>query len=90
MEFIVNVKKKSAKRAKSEVEQAIQWRILNDPANRLNDFTSDKNRARSQPLTHNRIKKTIFRLFYRQSPALSSSRVRETSVIRKSAMSFGL
>jgi len=61
VEFLVSVKKKSAAKAKSEVEQAIQWRILNDPANKLNDFTSEKNRARRQPLTHYRIKKTIFR-----------------------------
>ena len=61
VEFIVSVKKKSAAIARSEVKQAIEWRILNDPANKLNDFTSDKNRARRQPLTHNRIKKTIFR-----------------------------
>jgi len=61
VEFLVNVKKKSAAKAKGEVEQATQWRILNDPANKLNDFTSEKNRARRQPLTHYRIKKTIFR-----------------------------
>jgi len=61
VEFLTNVKKKSAAKAKGEVEQAIHWRILNNPLNKLNDFTSDKNRARRQPLTHYRIKKTIFR-----------------------------
>lgn len=61
VEFLVSVKKKSAAKARSEVEKAIHGRILNDPANKLNDFTSDKNRARRQPLTYYRIEKTIFR-----------------------------
>jgi len=61
VEFVVSVKKKSAAKAKTEVEQAIHWRILNDPTDKLNDFTSDKNRARQQPLTPYRIKRTIFR-----------------------------
>lgn len=61
VEFLINAKKKSAAKARGEVEQAIHWRILNNPSNKLNDFTSDKNRARRQPLTHYRIKKTIFR-----------------------------
>jgi hypothetical protein len=61
VEFLINTKKMSAAKAKGEVEQAIHWRILNDPSNKLNDFTSDKNRARRQPLTHYRIKKTVFR-----------------------------
>lgn len=67
--FLVRVKKMSAAKARSEVEQAIQWRILNDPSNKLNDFTSDKNRARRQPLTHYRIKKTIFRHFLSPIPS---------------------
>ncbi|MBU4357007.1 MAG: HNH endonuclease [Proteobacteria bacterium] len=68
VEFLVNVKKMTAAKAKSEVEQAIQWRILNSSMNKLNDFTSDKNRARRQPLTHYRIKKTIFRHFLSPIP----------------------
>lgn len=44
-----------------EVARAIHWRILNDPSNRLGDFTSEKTRARRQPLTYYRIEKTIFR-----------------------------
>ncbi len=61
VDFLVQTRKKSAAKARSEVEQAIHWRILNDTLNKLNDFTSDKNRAGRQPLTHNRIKRTIFR-----------------------------
>ncbi len=46
MEFLTTVKQKSAAKARGEIEQAIHWRILDDPANKLNDFTSDKDRAR--------------------------------------------
>ena len=59
--FLVNNKSKTASTAKKEVEQAIHWRILNDPSNKLSDFTSDKNRASRQPLTNQRIQKTVFR-----------------------------
>ncbi|MBW2021239.1 MAG: HNH endonuclease [Deltaproteobacteria bacterium] len=61
VEFLVNVKKMSVTKAKSEVARAIHWRILNDPANKLGDFISEKTRARRQPLTYYRIEKTIFR-----------------------------
>lgn len=61
VEFLISAKKMTVTRAKSEVEQAIAWRILNAPENKLNEFTSDKNRARRQPLTHYRIKKTLFK-----------------------------
>lgn len=61
VEFLVNVKGMSMAKAKGEVARAIHWRILNDAANGLGDFISEKNRARKQPLTYNRIEKTIFR-----------------------------
>ena len=61
VEFLVNVKKMSSAKAKGEVAKAIHWRILNDSSNRLGDFTSEKTRARRQPLTYYRIQKTIFR-----------------------------
>jgi hypothetical protein len=61
VDFLISTKKMTVARAKSEVGQAIEWRILNSPENKLNDFTSEKNRARQQPLTHPRIKKTLFK-----------------------------
>jgi hypothetical protein len=61
VEFLVSVKKMSAAKAKGEVARAIHWRILNDPANKLGDFISEKTRARRQPLTYYRIQKTVFR-----------------------------
>jgi len=60
-DFLVNVKRMSFSKAKSEVARAIHWRILNDPTNKLGDFTSEKNRTRRQPLTYYRIEKTVFR-----------------------------
>lgn len=68
MDFLITSKKMSGAKARAEVENAIHWRILNDPSNKLNDFTSDKNRAQRQPLTHNRIKKTIFKHFLSPIP----------------------
>ncbi|MDD5170041.1 MAG: HNH endonuclease signature motif containing protein [Syntrophales bacterium] len=61
MDFLVGAKQMTTAKARSEVEQAVEWRILNSPENKLNEFTSEKNRARQQPLTHYRIKKTLFR-----------------------------
>lgn len=61
VEFLVSIKKMSAAKARREVARAIHWRILNDPSNKLGDFISEKNRARRQPLTYNRIEKTLFR-----------------------------
>jgi len=61
VDFLVNVKGMSAAKAKGEVARAIHWRILNDSANKLGDFISEKSRARKQPLTYYRIEKTMFR-----------------------------
>ena len=61
VDFLVGVKKMSYAKAKGEVAQAIHWHILNEPANRLGDFISEKTRARRQPLTYYRIKTTIFK-----------------------------
>lgn len=61
LDFLVNVKGMSTAKARGEVARAIHWRILNDAANKLGDFISEKNRARRQPLTYYRIEKTIFR-----------------------------
>jgi hypothetical protein len=61
VDFLMTVKGMSMPKAKGEVARAIHWRILNDPANKLGDFISEKNRARRQPLTYYRIEKTLFR-----------------------------
>jgi HNH endonuclease len=66
--FLVNTKKISSSKAKSEVERAIHHRILSDPQNKLKEFISDKTRSREQPLTHNRIQKTFFRDFLSPIP----------------------
>ena len=61
VDFLVGIKGMSTPKAKGEVARAIHWRILNDPANKLGDFISEKSRARRQPLTYYRIEKTLFR-----------------------------
>ena len=63
VEYLVATKRISTTKAKKEVERAIHHRILNDPTNRLREFTSEKTRSREHPLTYNRIQKTIFRDF---------------------------
>jgi len=71
VEFLVNEKKMSAAKARGELEQAVHSRILNAPANKLNEFTSDTNRTRRQPLTHYRIKKTVFRNLLSPIPSVA-------------------
>ncbi len=60
VDFLVNVKKMSSTKARKEVARAINWRILNDPTNKLGEFISEKTRARRQPLTYSRLEKTLF------------------------------
>jgi len=71
VDFLVSVKKKNTAKAKSEVLHAIENRILNSTENKLNEFTSEKNRARQQPLTHYRIKKTLFKQLLSPVPSLA-------------------
>jgi hypothetical protein len=66
--FLVETKGYTATKARKEVERAIHHRILDDTANKLKDFTSDKTRTKELPLTHNRIQKTLFRDFLSAIP----------------------
>lgn len=61
VDYLVNVKKMTKAKARSEVERAIHWRILDDPKNLLAPFVSKETRSRFQPLTYNRIARTFFR-----------------------------
>lgn len=61
VDFLVDVKKMTYAKARQQVSQAIHWRIINHPDNKLAEFTSEKTRAKQQPLTYNRIEKTIFK-----------------------------
>lgn len=60
VDYLVAEKQMSLAKARREVANAIHLRILNDPANKLCEFTSDRNRTRQQPLTYYRIQKTLF------------------------------
>lgn len=66
--FLVETKGYTTTKARKEVERAIHHRILNDPANKLKAFTSEKTRTKELPLTHNRIQKTLFRDFLSPIP----------------------
>ncbi len=61
VDFLIETKKMSRAKANGEIARAIRWRILNDPENRLRPFISDKSRALAEPLTFNRVEKTIFK-----------------------------
>jgi hypothetical protein len=69
VDFLIEFKKMTAAKAKGEVERAVHWRILDDSENKLSNFISDKSRARRQPLTYNRVKKTVFRDFLSPIPS---------------------
>ena len=80
MDFLIGDKQMTTAKARAEVEQAIEERILNSPENKLNEFTSEKNRARQQPLTHYRIKKTLFKQLL--SPIPSNAEFESESDLR--------
>lgn len=68
VEFLVNEKQKKAPVAKKEVAQALHWGILKDPDNKLREFISETTRTRLQPLTFNRVQKTIFKFLLSPVP----------------------
>lgn len=68
VEFLVNERQKKAPKARNEVAQAIQWSILKDPDNKLQEFISETTRTRRQPLTFNRVQKTIFKFLLSHVP----------------------
>ena len=69
MDFLINERRKTTAKARSEIEQAIHWRILRDPHNKLGEFVSQTTRTRQQPLTYNRLKRTILKLFISPVPS---------------------
>lgn len=68
VEFLVNQKNMTMAKARREVAQAIQWRILQAPDNKLAPFISETTRTRSKPLTYSRIEKTFFTLLLSPVP----------------------
>jgi hypothetical protein len=68
MDFLINERRKTTAKARGEIEQAIHWRILRDRDNKLGEFISQTTRTRQQPLTYNRLKRTILKLFISPVP----------------------
>jgi HNH endonuclease len=60
VDYLVREKGVSVAAARKEVAHAIHSRIIDNSANKLRQFISDKTRTRSEPLTYNRIQKTLF------------------------------
>ncbi len=58
--FLINAKQKTKAQAKNEIALAMYKDIIDDPANKLSKYLSEKHRGRKQPLTFARLKKTFF------------------------------
>jgi len=68
VKFLANVKKMPIAKAKKEIARAIHWRILNDPANRLNSFILETNPVHRQPLSYQQVEKAFFAPFLSPIP----------------------
>jgi len=69
VDFLVGEKGMTVAKARREVAQAIHWRILRAPGNKLAPYVSETTRTRSAPLTYSRIEKTIFTLLLSPIPS---------------------
>ena len=81
VDYLVQSKNISVTNAKKQVSFAVHERIMNDEDNKLSPFVSAKTRTRTQPLTLNRIEKTIFR--HLLSPIPSSAEFQSESDFRE-------
>ncbi len=61
VEYLVREKGISIAAARKQVAHAIHYGIIRDDNNKLRQFISEKTRTRTEPLTYNRIQKTLFR-----------------------------
>jgi len=59
--FLVHAKGKTTAQARNEIALAMYNEVIDDPENKLSGYLSEKHRARKQPLTFARVKKTFFR-----------------------------
>lgn len=59
--FLVHAKNKSRAQARNEIALAMYNEIVDDPANTLSGYLSEKHRGRKQPLSFSRLKKTFLR-----------------------------
>ena len=60
---------RKAPEAKKMLMMAIEQDVLDDPANRLNEFIAERNRTRKNPLTIYLLERTFFREFVLTPPA---------------------
>lgn len=58
--FLIHSKQKTMAQASNEIALAMYKEIVDDGANRLSKYLSEKHRGRKQPLTFARLKKTFF------------------------------
>lgn len=67
--FLVHAKKKTKAQARNEISLAMYNEVVDDPANKLSTYLSEKHRGRKQPLTFARLKKAFFRHMLMPPPA---------------------
>ncbi len=58
--FLIHAKQKTVAQARNEISLAIYKEIVDDEANKLSKYLTEKHRGRKQPLTFARLKKTFF------------------------------
>lgn len=58
--FLIHAKNKTRAQARNEISLAMYKEIVDDKTNKLSSYLTEKHRARKQPLTFARIKKTFF------------------------------
>lgn len=58
--FLMHSKKKTRAKARNEIALAMYNEMIDDPANKLSGYLSEKHRGRKQPLTFARLKKSFF------------------------------
>ena len=58
--FLVHAKRKTKAQARNEISLAMYNDIVDEPANKLSKYLSEKHRGRKQPLSFARLKKTLF------------------------------
>lgn len=60
LNFLMHSKKKTRAKARNEIALAMYNEMIDDPANKLSGYLSEKHRGRKQPLTFARLKKSLF------------------------------